>query len=55
MRCACLNCGYIYLPEKGDPENGVAPGTQGENLPEEWLCPKCKGGQDDFAMMEDDD
>lgn len=55
MRCACLNCGYIYQPEKGDPENGVAPGTQGEDLPEEWLCPKCKGGQDDFAMMDDDD
>ena len=55
MRCACLNCGYIYLPEKGDPENGVVPGTQGEDLPEQWLCPKCKGGQDDFAMMEDGD
>ena len=55
MRCACLNCGYVYQPEQGDPEHGIAPGTQGEDLPPGWLCPRCKSDQDSFAMMEDDD
>lgn len=55
MRCACLNCGYIYVPEKGDPSQDITPGTQACDLPAEWTCPKCKGGQDDFAMMEDDE
>ncbi len=53
MRCACLSCGYIYHPEKGDPEHGVEPGTAACDLPEEWVCPKCGAEQDSFAMMED--
>lgn len=55
MRCACLACGYVYAPEKGDPERGVAPGTDSCDLPKDWTCPKCKSEQDCFAMMEDDD
>lgn len=55
MRCACLSCGYVYIPEKGDPERGVAPGTKSEELPPDWACPKCKADQDSFAMMEADD
>jgi len=54
MRCACLLCGYIYYPEKGDPERDIAPGTEACDLPPEWTCPKCKADQDAFAMMEDD-
>jgi len=23
----CTACGYIYDPEKGDPDGGIAPGT----------------------------
>ena len=34
-------CGYIYDPEKGDPDNGVAPGTPWEDVPEDWVCPWC--------------
>lgn len=37
----CTNCGYIYDPEVGDPENGIAPGTPFEELPDDWLCPIC--------------
>lgn len=55
MRCACLNCGYVYQPEKGDPENGVLPGTRSDELLPEWVCPRCKSGQDYFAMMEEDE
>jgi len=55
MRCACLMCGYIYHPEKGDPERGIAPGTESRDLPPEWTCPKCEAEQDAFAMMEDEE
>lgn len=54
MRCACLMCGYVYLPEAGDPEGGVAPGTRSEDLPKEWACPRCGADQDNFAMMEEE-
>ncbi len=37
----CTVCEYIYDPEKGDPENGVAPGTAWDDLPEDWVCPVC--------------
>ena len=37
----CSVCGYVYDPEKGDPENGVAPNTAFEDLPHDWVCPIC--------------
>ena len=40
MKYECA-CGYIYDPAAGDPENGIAPGTPFENLPEDWTCPVC--------------
>jgi len=44
----CTVCGYIYDPEKGDPEHGAAPGTSFESLPDDWLCPVCGVGKDSF-------
>ena len=41
-------CGYVYNPEKGDPDNGVAPGTAWENVPEDWVCPVCGLGKMEF-------
>ena len=38
----CLECHYIYDPEKGDPKNGVPAGTSFENVPDSWRCPECK-------------
>lgn len=40
-RYKCVPCGYIYDPKLGDPEHGIAPGTPFEDLPEDWVCPKC--------------
>jgi rubredoxin len=34
-------CGYIYDPEKGDPDSGIKPGTPFEKLPDDWVCPVC--------------
>ncbi len=44
----CLVCGYIYDPEIGDPEGGIAPGTPFEKLPEDWACPVCGASKDQF-------
>ena len=41
MKYVCDVCGYVYDPAVGDPENGVAPGTPWEEVPEDWLCPLC--------------
>jgi rubredoxin len=37
----CSVCGYIYDPEVGDPDKGIAPGTRFEQLPGDWVCPLC--------------
>ena len=45
-------CGYIYDPAEGDPDNGVAAGTSFEDIPEDWLCPLCGVGKDQFSVQE---
>jgi len=45
----CQVCNYIYDPAAGDPDNGVQPGTAFENLPENWVCPVCGAGKDQFV------
>ena len=47
-RYVCGGCGYEYVPELGDPDAEVAPGTLFENLPQEWVCPECAEGKDMF-------
>jgi rubredoxin len=47
----CDVCGYVYDPEVGDPDNGVAAGTAWEDVPEEWVCPLCGVGKDQFSEM----
>jgi len=47
-RYICTVCGYIYDPEKGDPENGIEPGTPFEKIPNDWVCPICGVGKDRF-------
>ena len=39
----CELCGYVYDPTVGDPDNGIAPGTEFDELPEDWVCPLCGG------------
>lgn len=48
----CDVCGYVYVPEEGDPDNGVAPGTAFEDVPEDWVCPMCGVGKEDFSVNE---
>ncbi|MBQ7502836.1 rubredoxin [bacterium] len=45
----CEACGWVYDEELGDPENGIAPGTKFEDLPEDFACPLCGVGKDMFS------
>ena len=47
-RYVCGGCGYEYIPELGDPDGDIAPGTLFEKLPEDWVCPECGEGKDHF-------
>ena len=44
----CVVCGYVYDPEQGDPDSGIEPGTAFEDIPEDWVCPVCGVGKDNF-------
>lgn len=49
----CTICGWVYDPELGDEDGGIAPGTAFEDLPEGWICPMCGVGKEDFEVQED--
>ena len=49
----CVECGYIYDPEIGDPTFGIAPGTSFEDIPEDWFCPICGEPKDCFEELLD--
>ena len=45
----CDVCGWEYDPEVGVPEAGIAPGTAWEDVPEDFVCPLCSVGKDQFS------
>jgi len=50
----CGVCEYVYDPEVGDPENDIPAGTAFEDLPEDWVCPLCGVGKDEFKVEEEE-
>jgi len=48
----CLECGWVYDPEQGDPDGGIAPGTAFEDIPDDWVCPVCGVSKDSFEPVE---
>lgn len=52
QKYVCTVCGYVYDPEIGDENAGIAPGTAFEDLPETWVCPLCGAGKDAFEPEE---
>lgn len=48
----CVPCGYVYDPEVGDPDSGITSGTPFEDIPEDWVCPVCFAGKQDFEAVE---
>ena len=55
MKFVCELCGYVYKVKAGDPENGVEPGTEFEDIDAEWTCPLCGASKEDFEAVEDDE
>lgn len=51
-RFICVICGFIYDEALGWPEDGIAPGTTWEEVPENWFCPDCGASKEDFEMIE---
>ncbi|WP_323845187.1 FAD-dependent oxidoreductase [Microbulbifer magnicolonia] len=47
----CMVCGWVYDESKGWPEDGIAPGTRWEDIPEDWCCPQCGIGKEEFDMV----
>ncbi|WP_331774130.1 rubredoxin [Sulfurospirillum sp. 1612] len=52
QKYVCSVCGYIYDPELGDPDSGIAPGTAFEDIPDDWVCPDCGVAKEDFDPVE---
>jgi rubredoxin len=47
----CTVCGYVYDEEKGCPDQGIAPGTKWEDVPDNFVCPECGAAKDAFELM----
>jgi len=48
----CVICGWVYDEELGDDTLGIAPGTLFEDLPEDFECPDCGVGKDQFELVD---
>ena len=47
----CDACGWTYDEELGDPDNGIHPGTDFEDLPKDWVCPLCGATKENFEAI----
>ena len=50
----CIVCGWVYDEVEGWPEDGIEPGPKWDDIPEDWVCPDCGVGKEDFEMVEID-
>ena len=48
----CTVCDWVYDPEIGDTEQGIAPGTKFEDITDDWVCPLCGVGKEDFEKID---
>ena len=48
----CEVCDWVYDPAIGDPDNGIEPGTALADLPDDWVCPLCGVGKDQFRKVD---
>ena len=48
----CVLCAFVYDESAGLPEEGIAPGTPWQDVPENWSCPDCAATKRDFQMIE---
>jgi len=48
----CIFCGHCYDEALGWPDDGIAPGTRWEDVPDDWACPECGASKSDYMMVE---
>ena len=53
QKYVCITCDCVYDPAIGDPDSGIEPGTAFEDIPEDWECPDCGVGKEDFEPLEE--
>ena len=51
-RWQCIICGFVYDERLGLPDDGISPGTKWDEIPDDWMCPDCGVGKEDFEMNE---
>lgn len=51
-RYGCMICGWIYDEETGDEELGIPEGTLFSDFPDDFECPLCGIGIDQFEIVE---
>lgn len=49
----CEVCDWVYDPAVGDPDGGIKPGVAFEDLPDDWVCPICGVGKDQFKKVDE--
>ena len=54
QKYVCDVCGWVYDPEEGLADQGIEAGTSFEDLPDDFECPECGAGKDEFSPAEDD-
>jgi len=48
----CTVCGYVYDEANGCPDQGIAPGTKLEDVPDDFVCPECGAAKDAFELIQ---
>lgn len=51
MKYVCDVCSWVYDEELGAPEQGIAPGTKFEDLSDDFVCPLCMVGKEQFSKL----
>jgi len=49
----CMVCGHVYDESEGDLIRGFPPGTKFEDLPDDWTCPVCGVGKEEYVEIEE--
>lgn len=52
MKYVCNVCGWVYDEDEGFAENEIESGTRWEDVPDDFVCPLCGVGKEDFSPEE---
>ncbi|MDR1818838.1 MAG: rubredoxin [Methanobrevibacter sp.] len=52
IKAKCKICGYVYDPEKGEKRRNIAPGTEWNDVPDDFRCPSCGAAKKSFIEID---